>query len=152
MTTTVIDLTALEGMSGHDLGVSEWLLIDQARIDRFADATDDHQWIHVDPRRAADGPFGATVAHGYLTLSLVIPLLTQLLVVERRRLAVNYGLNKVRFPSPVRAGSRIRLAGTIAKVSRVSADGVELAIDLTVELEGSPKPACAAQSVMRFYD
>lgn len=144
---TLDDLTPLVG---SELGVSEWLEITQERIDTFADATDDHQWIHVDPARAKDGPFGKTIAHGYLTLALIIPLWTQLLDVREVRNKLNYGLNKVRFPSPVPVGSKVRLRAGLASVEPVQG-GVQLTLDATVEIEGSEKPACVAQPVFRFY-
>src|SRR5689334_13499096 len=115
MTTTVSGLAELAALTGRDLGASDWLSIEQDRVDRFADATGDHQWIHVDPERAKAGPFGTTIAHGYLTLSLVIPLWTELLTIDGIGMAVNYGLNKVRFPAPVPVGSRIRLAARVAE-------------------------------------
>lgn len=141
----------LKILAGGPLGVSDWLTVGQDRINTFADATDDHQWIHVDTERARSGPFGGTIAHGYLTLSLLIPLWTDLLEVEGVTTKVNYGLNKVRFPSPVPAGSRIRLTGTLADVVEVSGDGLQLTADLVVEIENGDKPACIAQPVFRFY-
>jgi acyl dehydratase len=144
---TLDDLTPLVGT---ELGVSDWLEITQERIDTFADATDDHQWIHVDPARAKDGPFGTTIAHGYLTLSLIIPLWTQLLDVRDVRNKLNYGLNKVRFPSPVPVGSKVRVRGSLASVEEVSG-GAQLTLDIVVECDGSEKPACVAQPVFRFY-
>lgn len=143
------DLLELEG--GADLGASSWIEITQDDIDTFADATRDHQWIHVDPERAAKGPFGSTIAHGYLTLGLVIPLWSELLHVENVGMSVNYGLNKLRFPAPVPVGSRIRLLGRLASASEVPG-GVQVAADLTMEIEGSEKPALAAEAVYRFYD
>lgn len=137
--------------SGTDLGTSSWFEVNQADIDLFADATRDHQWIHTDVDRAADGPFGTTVAHGYLTLSLVIPMWSELLGVEHFGMAVNYGLNRVRFPAPVPSGSRIRLGGRVASVREVPG-GVEVVADLAVEVEGSEKPACVLEAVYRFYD
>jgi len=134
---------------GDVYGPSSWIEVTQERINGFADATEDHQWIHVDPERAAAGPFGGTIAHGYLTLSLVIPLWSELLTVEGIGMAVNYGLNKVRFPAPVPTGSRIRLHGVIAAVTEVKG-GAEVVVDLTVEIEGQAKPACVAQAVYRF--
>jgi acyl dehydratase len=148
---TTVVFSDLAGLAGRDLGASEWLEITQDRIDRFADATGDHQWIHVDPARAAEGPFGTTIAHGYLTLSLLIPLWTDLLRIEDVGMAVNYGLNKVRFPAPVPVGSKIRLAASVASVRPVAGDGVELVADLTVEIEGGPKPAAVAQAVYRYH-
>ncbi len=143
------DLLELEEHA--DLGASSWMEITQEDVNTFADATRDHQWIHVDPERAARGPFGSTIAHGYLTLGLVIPLWSELLQVENVGMSVNYGLNKLRFPSPVPVGSRIRLLGTLASASQVPG-GVQVVADLTMEIEGSEKPALAAEAVYRFYD
>ena len=136
---------------GTDLGHSAWLEITQERVNTFAEATDDHQWIHVDPARAATGPFGGTIAHGYLTLSLVIPLFSSPLVLEGVGMAVNYGLNKVRFPAPVPVNAKIRLAGRLAEVEDVAGGGVQVTADFTVEVAGSTKPACVAQAVYRYY-
>jgi len=141
----------LLGLAGQDLGTSSWFQVSQADIDMFADATRDHQWIHTDPERAASGPFRTTIAHGYLTLSLVIPLWSELLVVERAGMAVNYGLNRVRFPAPVPSGKRIRLSGQLDSVREIP-NGVEVVADLTMEIEGSDKPACVLEAVYRFYD
>jgi acyl dehydratase len=151
MTITVQGLTELKTKSGTDLGHTDWLEITQDRVNAFAGATDDHQWIHVDPERAKSGPFGRTIAHGYLTLSLLIPLFNELLVVEGVGMAVNYGLNKVRFPAPVPVGAKIRLAGRLAEVTDVAGGGVQLLVDFTVEVDGGTKPACVAQAVYRFY-
>ncbi len=148
--TTTTTIAELPSLVGQHIGHSGWLEVDQKRIDTFADATDDHQWIHVDPDRAKDGPFGTTIAHGYLTLSLLIPLWTELLEVEGVATKVNYGLNTVRFPAPVPAGSRVRLGATIAEVTDL-AGGVQLVVDAALELEGGTKPACVAQAVFRFY-
>ncbi len=120
-------------------------------MNTFADATDDHQWIHTDVERARSGPFGGTIAHGYLTLALVIPLWSELVDVPGVRMAVNYGLNRVRFPAPVPAGGRIRLSADVVSVEDVAPDGVQLVADFTVELEGSGKPAVVAQVVYRYY-
>ncbi|MFF5256077.1 MaoC family dehydratase [Streptomyces leeuwenhoekii] len=147
---TVNGLDELKKLAGSDLGTSEWIEVTQERIDTFADATGDHQWIHVDPERARSGPFGAPIAHGYLTLSLFIPLFTELLDVQGVTTKVNYGLNKVRFPAPVKVGSRIRLAGRLAAVEDVSA-GVQITVDGTIEIEGGAKPAAVLQSLSRFY-
>ncbi|QFR03146.1 MaoC family dehydratase [Streptomyces phaeolivaceus] len=138
-------------MKGESLGTSDWFRIDQDRIGRFADATDDHQWIHVDPERAKDGPFGAAVAHGFLTLSLLIPLWSQVFDVADATTSVNYGLNKVRFPAPVPAGSEIRLTGTVTEVEEVAGGAVQITADVLVEIRGGAKPACVAQPVFRFY-
>ena len=150
MSITVNGLGELKKLAGSDLGTSEWIEVTQERIDTFADATGDHQWIHVDPERAKEGPFGAPIAHGYLTLSLFIPLFTELLDVQGVTTKVNYGLNKVRFPSPVKVGSRIRLAGRLAAVEDVPG-GVQITVDGTIEIEGAPKPAAVLQSLSRFY-
>ncbi|POX45409.1 enoyl-CoA hydratase [Streptomyces sp. Ru71] len=150
MSITVNGLDDLRKLAGSDLGTSEWIEVTQDRVDTFADATGDHQWIHVDPERAKDGPFGAPIAHGYLTLSLFIPLFTELLDVEGVTTKVNYGLNKVRFPAPVKVGSRIRLAARLASVEDVPG-GVQIAVDGTIEIEGGAKPAAVLQSLSRFY-
>ncbi|MFC8718517.1 MaoC family dehydratase [Kitasatospora sp. NPDC057198] len=150
MPRTVHGLTDLLALGGTDLGHSQWLEIAQDRVNTFADATGDHQWIHTDPERAAAGPFGAPIAHGYLTLSLLIPLWSELLQVEGVAMAVNYGLNKVRFPSPVKVGAKIRAHGAIASVTEVKG-GAEVTVDLTVEIDGGAKPAVVAQAVYRFY-
>ncbi|MFF1355578.1 MaoC family dehydratase [Streptomyces sp. NPDC058297] len=147
---TVNGLAEVKKLAGSDLGTSEWIDVTQERIDTFADATGDHQWIHTDPERAKEGPFGAPIAHGYLTLSLFIPMFTELLDVEGVTTKVNYGLNKVRFPAPVPAGSRIRLAARLSAVEDVPG-GVQITVDGTIEIEGAAKPACVLQSVSRFY-
>ncbi|MFP3990256.1 MaoC family dehydratase [Streptomyces sp. E11-3] len=141
----------LEAAVGERLGTSDWLEIDQKRVDLFAEATGDHQWIHVDPEKAAQGPFGTTIAHGYLTLSLLPTLVPQIVRVEGVRMGLNYGTNKVRFPSPVPVGSRLRATGVIKEVARTSDGGVQLTTAVTVEREGGEKPACVAESVSRFY-
>jgi acyl dehydratase len=145
--TTTID--GLTGLVGKELGVSNWLEVTQKRVDTFADATDDHQWIHVDPVRAAAGPFGAPIAHGYLTLSLLVPLIGEVLTVSDASLTVNYGLEKVRFPAPVPVGSQIRLRAVLAAADAVSG-GIQATVQCTVEIDGGPKPACVAQIVFRF--
>ncbi|MFG1669405.1 MaoC family dehydratase [Streptomyces sp. Y7] len=150
MTLTVNGLEELKKLAGSDLGTSEWIEVTQSRINTFADATGDHQWIHVDPQKAAEGPFGAPIAHGYLTLSLFIPMFTELLDVQGVSTKVNYGLNKVRFPSPVKAGSRIRLVGKLAEVEEVPG-GVQITVDGTIEIEGAAKPAAVLTSLSRFY-
>jgi acyl dehydratase len=134
---------------GTDLGTSDWLLIDQGRIDAFADVTGDHQWIHVDAERAKAGPFGTTVAHGYLTLALAPVLLQQVVVVDGVTAVVNYGLNRVRFPAPVPAGSRLRGHVTLAAATRRGA-AVEAVFGLTVEIDGETRPACVAELVVRY--
>ncbi|AGP61118.1 MaoC family dehydratase [Streptomyces rapamycinicus] len=150
MSITVNGLDELKKLADADLGTSEWIEVTQDRIGTFADATDDHQWIHTDPERAAQGPFGAPIAHGYLTLSLFIPLFTQLLDVRGVTTKVNYGLNKVRFPAPVKAGSRIRLVARLTSVEDVPG-GVQITVDGTIEVDGGTKPAAVVQSLSRFY-
>ncbi|MEU0588772.1 MaoC family dehydratase [Streptomyces sp. NPDC006132] len=150
MSITVNGLDELKKLAGSDLGTSEWIEVTQERIDTFADATGDHQWIHVDPERAKEGPFGAPIAHGYLTLSLFIPLFTELLDVQGVTTKVNYGLNKVRFPAPVKAGSRIRLTAKLAEVEDVPG-GVQITVEGAIEIEGGGKPAAVLQSLSRFY-
>ncbi|MEU9008176.1 MaoC family dehydratase [Streptomyces sp. NPDC048551] len=135
---------------GEALGPSGWLEVDQKRIDLFADATGDHQWIHVDPERAADGPFGSTIAHGYLTLSLLPSLVPQIMRVEGMRMGINYGVDKVRFPAPVPVGSRLRATAVITAVTDAG-EGVQVAATVTVEREGGEKPVCVAQSLSRYY-
>lgn len=147
LTATYADLA---GLAGTEIGPSDWLEVTQQRVDTFADATDDHQWIHVDPERAAEGPFGGAIAHGFLSLSLIIPLQTQVFDVEGVSTKVNYGLDKVRFVSPVKVGARIRLTGTIAEVIAV-AGGYQLVVDIVIETEGGTKPAVVARSLQRFY-
>lgn len=134
---------------GSELGTSDWLTITQERIDQFADATDDHQWIHVDPERAKDGPFGATVAHGYLTLSLVNRFLPEIVDV-RIKMGVNYGCDKVRFPAAVPVGSRLRGRGELLDAKEVSG-GIQATIRVTVEIEDGERPACVADTISRYY-
>ena len=134
---------------GTHLGYSAWLDIDQQRVDLFADATGDHQWIHVDPQRAASGPFGGTIAHGYLTLSLSNLFLPQIVEVQGFAMGVNYGTNKVRFPAPVRVGSRIRGGAEMTEVAEVKG-GLQTTIVITIEVEGETKPACVIESISRW--
>ncbi|CDO27428.1 MaoC family dehydratase [Mycolicibacterium porcinum] len=134
---------------GSELGPTEWMEITQERVNLFADATDDHQWIHVDPEKAASGPFGGTIAHGLLTLSLLPHFTHQLYRVDNVRLAVNYGYNKVRFITPVRVGAKVRARAAITDVAQL--DGaVQATMTVTVEIEGSEKPAAVAESIVRF--
>lgn len=144
-------IAGLRELAGTTLGPTEWLEVTQEQVNTFATATGDHQWIHTDPVRAADGPFGGTIAHGYLTLSLIIPLWTALLEIDGLGMGVNYGLNKVRFPSPVPVGGKLRLSAQIAAVDALSEDSVQLTVDFTMELAGSEKPAVAAQALYRYY-
>jgi acyl dehydratase len=150
MTTSYPLLADLQGLVGEVLGTSDWLAIDQARIDLFAQATGDHQWIHVDPVRAAAGPFGAPIAHGFLTLSLVPQLMDSAVHIADVRMGVNYGLNRVRFTAPVRVGSRVRGVFRLLEYQALEG-GAQLTVEGTVELEGEAKPACVAQSVSRRY-
>ncbi|MDT0437542.1 MULTISPECIES: MaoC family dehydratase [Streptomyces] len=140
----------LRAAVGEQLGYTDWVEVDQKRIDLFAEATGDHQWIHVDPEKAAAGPFGTTIAHGYLTLSLLPLFGPQLLAVEGVRMGVNYGTNKVRFPAPVPVGSRLRATARINGVEDVTG-GVQVTVGFTVEREGGEKPVCVAESVSRYY-
>ena len=133
-----------------DLGVSEWLTIEQPRIDTFADATDDHQWIHVDPDRAAEGPYGATIAHGYLTLSLVNRFLPEIIDVQGISMGVNYGLDRARFPAPVTVGSRVRGRGELIKAEEVKG-GVQSTVRVTVEIDGQERPAGVVDTISRYY-
>lgn len=149
--TTAVHFDNLASLVGQPLGATEWMTIGQDRINTFADATGDPQWIHVDPERAASGPFGTTIAHGYLTLSLIVPLFVELLEVQGVTTKLNYGLNKVRFPAPVKVGTRIRLVAQLTDVKEVGGGGKELTWAGTVEIEGSDKPACVAEPVYRFY-
>jgi acyl dehydratase len=148
---TVTGLDEVKTLAGRDLGHSSWLEITQERVNQFADATGDHQWIHVDVERAAEGPFGGPIAHGYLTLSLVIPLFGELLTVGGVKMSINYGLDKVRFPNPVRVGSKVRLTATVASVDEVPGNGAQMTLDFTVEIDGVAKPACVARAVYRHY-
>ena len=148
--TTFENLDQLRSAVGTHLGCSGWHTVDQAQINAFADATGDHQWIHVDPERAKAGPFGTTIAHGYLTLSLAPVLTGEILTVNGISMGVNYGTNKVRFPSPVRVDSRVRAGAELASVEEVPG-GVQVVVRLTYEVEGQEKPACVAETVARFY-
>ncbi|QCH26148.1 MaoC family dehydratase [Mycobacteroides salmoniphilum] len=132
-----------------DLGITDWLLVDQGRVNTFADATGDHQWIHVDTERAADGPFGGTIAHGLLTLSLLPQFQSQLIRVDNIAMGINYGYNKIRFLNPVRVGSRLRARAEVTKVEQ-KPGAVDVTIVTTVEIEGADKPACVAESISRY--
>ena len=149
--TTTTTIAELPGLKGTELGQSDWFEVTQERVNTFADATDDQQWIHVDVERAkAESPFGGPIAHGYLTLSLLIPMWSEVLVVSDATMAVNYGLNKVRFPSPVPVGSRLRLTATLQDVEEV-AGGLQVTASAVIEAEGAAKPVCIAEPVFRFY-
>lgn len=138
----------LHKLVGQEIGSSSWVDVTQDQIDGFAEVTGDHQWIHTDPERAASGPFGTTIAHGYLTLALLVPLLEEVLVIENRTSSINYGLDKVRFPAPVPSGSRLRLTATLAEATNVDS-GVQVKVDCVVQIEGQERPACVARAVLR---
>jgi len=150
MTTVFKEPKELLDSVGKQLGSSEWVEIDQARIDMFADATGDHQWIHVDPEKAKDGPFGATIAHGYLTLSLVNLFLPQIVDVQGISMGVNVGCGKVRFPSPVKVNSKVRGTGEVVEASEEKG-GIQAVIRVTVEIEGVDKPACVVDTISRYF-
>jgi acyl dehydratase len=150
MTTIIEGIDGLKAKKGEHLGYSEWLEITQERVNEFADATGDHQWIHVDPERAKAGPFGGPIAHGYLTISLAPMLLPQVMRVDGIQMGVNYGINKLRFPSPVPVGSKLRVGAVLADVEDIQG-GAQVTMDLTFEVEGKDKPSCVAQAVFRYY-
>ena len=141
----------LEAAVGREIGPTDWFEVDQPRVNGFADDTEDHQWIHIDPERAAAGPFGGPVVHGFLTLSLIPYLTSQLRRVDNVTMGVNYGLDRVRFPAPVLVGRRIRARATVTSLDKISADAVHLVTRVTIEVEGSDKPACVADMVSRYY-
>ena len=143
-------LEDLRAAIGREVGVSDWIAVEQPRITQFAQATGDHLWIHVDPARAAAGPFGATVAHGFLTLSLLPAMADTAFAIDDVRMGVNYRLNRVRFPHPVRAGSRLRGRFKLLAFEPIDG-GAQLTVEVTMELEGVDKPACVAESVSRRY-
>jgi len=150
MAQTVLDgVDAVLAAAGTHLGYSDWLEVTQERIDQFAEATGDHQWIHVDPDKAKDGPFGTTIAHGYLTLSLSNFLLPQIVEVQGISMGINYGVDKVRFPAPVPVGSRIRAGAELVAVQEIEG-GVQATTRVTIELEGASKPACVIESLSRY--
>ena len=149
--TTIFETPAhLLAAVGQHLGYSDWLEIDQQRIDLFAEATGDHQWIHVDPQRAADGPFGTTIAHGYLTLSLANLFLPQIMQVNNISMGVNYGCEKVRFPAAVPVGSQVRGGGELISAQEVKG-GVQVVVRMTIEIQGSDRPACVIDTISRFF-
>jgi acyl dehydratase len=150
MPVIISNLDQFKDLVGTHLGYSEPMVVDQKTIDLFADATGDHQWIHVDPERSKDGPYGTTIAHGYLTLSLIPALIGQVFLVENLTFGINYGCNKVRFAAPVPSGSPLRLGVAVASVEEIEG-GVQVVIDTTLEVEGSAKPSCIAQVVYRYY-
>jgi acyl dehydratase len=151
MSTTRTTVAELPGLKGRAIGTSDWIEVTQHRVDLFADATDDHQWIHVDVQRAErESPFGGPIAHGYLTLSLIVPLYDQVLTVTDASMGVNYGLNKLRFPAPVPVGSRVRLLAEMKDVEEV-AGGYQITIGGVIEREGADKPVCIAELLFRIY-
>jgi acyl dehydratase len=145
------DIEQLRRLIGHEVAVSDWIAIDQERIDRFADATDDHQWIHVDPGRAAKSPLKGTIAHGFLTLSMLPYLMNAALKLPPARMTLNYGLNRVRFTRPVPAGSRIRARIGLLDIAEAPGGALDLHWRVTVEIEGADKPACVAETIARRY-
>lgn len=148
---TYSSIEDLESAVGVEVGPGEWIEIDQRRVNTFADATEDHQWIHVDVERAAAGPFGSTIAHGFLTLSLVPYFVAQLRDLRNVRMGVNYGLNKVRFPAPVPVGSKLRATTSVVSVERLDAHSAQVVTRVTLEIENGDKPACVAETVSRIY-
>jgi acyl dehydratase len=149
--TTTTTMGELAGLQGQELGSSDWYEVTQEAVNLFAEATGDHQWIHVDVERAKkESPFGGPIAHGYLTLSLLVPLLAQVLRVSDAVMGVNYGLNKVRFPSPVPVGSKVRASATLKEVTEFTG-GLQYVLSVTVEREGGDKPVCVAEPVYRVY-
>lgn len=140
----------LLNLAGELLGTTEWVLIEQERINQFADATDDHQWIHVDQKKASEGPFGSCIAHGYLTLSLASKFLPELMQVQQVSMGVNYGCDKVRFPNIVKSGQRIRGRGEIINAEEKSG-GVQIVVRITIEVENESRPACVVDTISRFY-
>jgi acyl dehydratase len=149
MTTTIDGISGLKELVGEHLGYSEWHEVTQEQVNLFADATGDHQWIHVDIERAKAGPFGAPIAHGYLTLSLVPVLLPEIMAVKGTSLTINYGLNKLRFPAPVPVGSKVRAGATLTQFDEVPG-GAQVTLAVTFEIEGSTKPVCVAEVVFRY--
>jgi acyl dehydratase len=143
-------LADLQARVGEEVGVSDWITVDQKRIDQFAEATGDHQWIHIDPERAAKGPFGATIAHGFLTLSLLPEMSASAFAVLDTRMGVNYGLDRVRFPAPVPSGSKLRGRFKLLKYEPLEG-GAQITVEVTMEREGSSKPVCVAESLARRY-
>ncbi|MGC1419954.1 MAG: MaoC family dehydratase [Acidimicrobiales bacterium] len=150
MTTRVKGIEELASLVGTHLGYSDYRMVTQEQVNLFADATDDHQWIHVDPERAASGPFGQTVAHGYMTLALIPVLLSSVIRVDGVAMGVNYGTNKVRFTSPVLVGSEIRAGATLVSVDPIEG-GAQIVLDVVVEMKGAAKASCFAQTVARYY-
>lgn len=150
MSVVVGNAEEIHALVGEEMGTSPWVEVTQDQIDGFADVTGDHQWIHTDPERAASGPFGTTIAHGYLTLSLLVPLLEEVMVVKNRTSSINYGLDKVRFPAPVPSGARVRISATLAEATDVES-GVQVKVDCLFQVEDQERPACVARAVLRHH-
>jgi acyl dehydratase len=146
----VTDMAGLRELAGRHAGYTEWQTMEQDRVNRFADATDDHQWIHVDVERAKDSPFGGTIAHGYLTLSLVAPIMGQLVKVTDSSTGINYGLDRVRFPAPIPVGARWRGGAELVEVTEIP-NGLQMKVRVTIEVEGTEKPAMVADVLVRLY-
>jgi acyl dehydratase len=146
----VTDMAGLRELAGQHAGYTEWQTMEQERVNRFADATDDHQWIHVDVERAKDSPFGGTIAHGYLTLSLVAPIMGQLVKVTDATTGINYGLDRVRFPAPLPVGSRWRGGAELLEVTEIPG-GLQMKVRVTIEVEGAEKPSMVAEALVRLY-
>ncbi|MCY1342041.1 putative enoyl-CoA hydratase 1 [compost metagenome] len=145
------NLTELQALVGEVIATSDWVTIDQQRINTFADATGDQQWIHVDPQRAAEGPFGKPIAHGFLTLSLLPTFMTDAFEIRNVKMGVNYGLNKVRFVQPVPVDSRLRAHFKVQSWEALPGDGAQITYEMTVEIEGAAKPACVAEAILRVF-
>jgi acyl dehydratase len=147
---TFDSVDALVAAKGEELGSSEWVTISQDEVNLFADATGDHQWIHVDQEKAAAGPFGTTIAHGFMTLALLPRLMHQIFTVGGVKMGINYGLNKVRFPSPVPVGSKVRATSTLTDTQDIGGGTVQITVTTVIEIEGGAKPACVAESILRY--
>ena len=152
MANDIKGIAGLKELVGTHLGTSDWLEITQERVNTYADATGDHQWIHVDPERAKDGPFGGTIAHGYLTLSLGPVLFPSIATVSGIKMGVNYGAGKVRFLSPVKVGSNLRLSAELTSLEELPGNGAQVYMTFTFEIEGSEKPAAVAEIIFRYYE
>ena len=145
------DIEELKTMVGQEIGISDWIKLTQERVNTFAEATGDHQWIHVDPERAKkESPYGGPIAHGYLTMSLAPYFLQQIMEIKKKRMGVNYGLNKVRFPAPVPVGGKLRMKAEVAEIEDIKG-GVQIVIKMTFEVEGQEKPCCIAEAIYRYY-
>jgi acyl dehydratase len=151
MSSTTTTFAEIPSLKGKELGTSEWFEIEQERVNTFADATDDHQWIHVDLEAAKKGPFGGPIAHGFLTLSLFSPMWSQVFVVSDMTMGINYGLNKVRFPSPVPVGAKVRMTATLTDVEEVKGGGLQLVVSGVIEREGGGKPVAVVEALMRYF-